>query len=147
MRLTAIPRGVLQVAPVRERRPINACFVIDRLSRAGTETQLLALIRHLDREKVRPSLCLLGDDGSSKDLYPDDCPILELGLNKLVGPAAIPAAAKLAGFWRRQQADVVVTYFLDSTYFAVPVARLCGIRHVVRVRNNVGYWLTPLHRR
>ena len=147
MRLTAIPRGVLLVTPVRERRPVNVCFVIDRLSRAGTETQLLALIRHLDRMKVRPSLCLLSGDGSSNDLYPDDCPVLELGFNKLVCPAAIPAAAKMAGFWRRKQTDVVVTYFLDSTYFAVPVARLCGIRHVVRVRNNVGYWLTPLHRR
>jgi glycosyltransferase involved in cell wall biosynthesis len=43
--------------------------------------------------------------------------------------------------------DIVQTYFLDSTYFAAPLARLCGIRHVVRVRNNTGYWLTPLHRR
>jgi L-malate glycosyltransferase len=146
MRLTAIPQRVLQVVPVRERRPANVCFVIDRLTRAGTETQLLALIRHLDREKVRPSLCLLQTDSSSNDLSPDDCPVFELGLKKLFSPRAIAAATRLASFWRKQQTDVVVTYFLDSTYFAVPVARLCGIRHVVRVRNNVGYWLTPLHR-
>ncbi len=36
-------------------------------------------------------------------------------------------------------------YFLDSAYFGVPVAKLCGIRRVVRVRNNLGYWLTRKH--
>jgi L-malate glycosyltransferase len=147
MRVTAIPRGVLQVVPIRDRQPVHVCFVIDRLTRAGTETQLLALIRHLDRKKVRPSLCLLNGDGSSNDLYPDDCPAFELGLKKLLSPRAIAAATRLASFWRKQQTDVVVTYFLDSTYLAVPIARVCGIRHVVRVRNNAGYWLTPFHRR
>jgi glycosyltransferase involved in cell wall biosynthesis len=126
---------------------VSVCFVIDRLSRAGTETQLLALIRHLDREKIRPSLCLLNGDRREDNLCLEDCPVLDLGLKKLMRPAAVTAAAKLVGFWRRHNADAVVTYFLDSTYFAAPLARLCGIRRVVRVRNNAGYWLTPLHRR
>jgi len=147
MRLTAIPRGISRIARVRERQTINVCFVIDGLTRAGTETQLLALIRHLDRQKVRPSLCVLRGNGSSNDLYPDDCPVAELGLAKLLRPSALAAATRLASFWRKLRTDVVVTYLLDSTYFATPLARLCGIRHVVRVRNNVGYWLTPLHSR
>jgi len=129
-------------------RPVSVCFVIDRLSRAGTESQLLALIRHFDRERVRPSLCLLdGRDAESRRLLPTDCPTLDLKLPRLMSPAMPAAAARLAAFWRRHRADVVQTYFLDSTYFAVPLARLGGIRHVVRVRNNTGYWLTPRHRR
>ena len=32
------------------RRPVSVCFVIDRLSRAGTEMQLLALLRNLNRD-------------------------------------------------------------------------------------------------
>lgn len=128
-------------------RPVNVCFVIDRLCRAGTESQLLALIRNLDRERVRPYLCLLnGEDAESTSLRPHDCPTLLVGLNKLIGVGSLPAAARLAAFWRRHRIDVVQTYFKDSTYFAAPLARLCGIRNVVRVRNNVGYWLTPSHR-
>jgi glycosyltransferase involved in cell wall biosynthesis len=127
---------------------VSVCFVIDRLSRAGTETQLLALIRHLNRDAVRPSLCLLnGIEPVSKALQPPECPVLDLGLRKLLGPAAVRAAARLAAFWRRERVGVVQTYFRDSTYFAAPLARLTGIPHVVRVRNNVGYWMTPLHRR
>jgi glycosyltransferase involved in cell wall biosynthesis len=35
---------------------------------------------------------------------------------------------------------------MDSSYFAIPLARALGIRAVVRVRNNLGYFLTPFHR-
>jgi glycosyltransferase involved in cell wall biosynthesis len=130
------------------RRPVGVCFVIDRLGGAGTEGQLLALVRHLDRSKVRPSLCVLrGDDPDHWSPRPALCPVLDLGLEKLASLRVGPAAARLAAFWRRHGVDVVQTYFLDSTYFAVPLARLCGVRRVVRVRNNTGYWLTPGHRR
>jgi glycosyltransferase involved in cell wall biosynthesis len=37
-------------------------------------------------------------------------------------------------------------YFLDAAYLGAPVAKLCGVKTVVRVRNNLGYWLTPRHR-
>lgn len=126
---------------------IHLSFVIDRLTRGGTETQLLALMRSLDRSRFAPSLVLLdGTDADSRDLAPTDCPILRLGLTKLHRPTALAAAAKLARFWREQRVDLVQTYFLDSVYFGVPLARACGIRRVLRVRNNVGHWLTPRHR-
>jgi glycosyltransferase involved in cell wall biosynthesis len=54
---------------------------------------------------------------------------------------------RLTRFWRRHRVAVVQTYFLDSSYFGVPLARLARIRRVVRVRNNLGHWLTPTHRR
>jgi glycosyltransferase involved in cell wall biosynthesis len=105
-------------------------------------------LRHLDRNRVQPVLCLLnGDDAESRSLCPDDVPTLHLGLTKLASRESIGAAARLAGFWRRHRVQIVQTYFIDSTYFAAPLARLCGIRNVVRVRNNIGYWLTPQHRR
>jgi glycosyltransferase involved in cell wall biosynthesis len=56
------------------------------------------------------------------------------------------AARTLAIDWRTNRPDLVVTYFLDSTYFAVPVARWAGVRQVVRVINNLGYWDSPKHR-
>src|SRR3982751_4073933 len=65
--------------------PVRVCFMIDRLTRAGTETQLLALIRELDRAKVRPSLALLdGEDDLSRALEPADCPVIRLGVRRLV---------------------------------------------------------------
>jgi glycosyltransferase involved in cell wall biosynthesis len=131
-----------------QRTAVRVCFMIDRLSRAGTETQLLALIRSLDRQRVIPHLVLLdGEDELSHSLEPDDCPTLRLGLQSLIGRATLPAIACLARFWRKHRIEILQTYFLDSTYFGVPLAKLSGIRKVIRVRNNLGYWMTDNHRR
>jgi glycosyltransferase involved in cell wall biosynthesis len=127
--------------------PVRVCFLIDRLTRAGTETQLLALIRSLNRRRVEPALVLLnGEDAASRALEPADCPVLRLGLRSLHRPPALAAAARLTRFWRDHRTDVLQVYFLDSAYFGVPLARLAGVRRVVRVRNNLGHWLTPKHR-
>jgi glycosyltransferase involved in cell wall biosynthesis len=127
--------------------PVRVCFMIDRLTRAGTESQLLALIRELDRRRVDPTLVLLdGEDDLSRALEPADCPVLRLGVRKLMSVSAARAAARLRSFWRVTRPDVLQVYFLDAAYLGVPVARLCGIPKVLRVRNNLGYWLTRKHR-
>ena len=139
------PVVVPQPEPVGE--PVRVSFMIDRLTRAGTETQLLALIRTLDRRRVTPSLVLLdGEDDVSRALEPADCPTIRLGVRKLLGRGALRAAGRLRGFWREHRPDVVQAYFLDSTYFGAPVAKLCGVRHVLRVQNNLGYWVNRTHR-
>lgn len=133
--------------PGRAAPPIRVAFVIDQLGRAGTETQLLALIRGLDRSRVQPSLVLLdGEHESSRALEPADCPVTRLGVKRLASGAALRAARRLAAAWRAEPPDIVQVYFLDSAYFAVPLARWCGVPRVVRVRNNLGYWLTRSHR-
>ena len=91
-------------------------------------------------------MLLDGTDAESQSLEPTDCPVLRLGLKSLHRPAALTAAATLRRFWHEQRTDVLQVYFLDSVYFGAPLARLAGVRRVVRVRNNLGHWLTPRHR-
>lgn len=134
---SVLPRG----------KTFSVSFMIDDLGRAGTESQLLALIRGLDRRHFSPSLVLLNGEGeASRALEPDDCPILRLGLTKLASVKAVSASKRLRAFWREHRPDVAQIYFHDSAYFGVPVAKLCGIKHVVRVRNNLGYQQTRKHR-
>ena len=141
------PRFVPHTPAAPAADPVRVCFMIDRLTRAGTETQLLALIRTLDRSKVRPTLVLLdGEDDLSKALEPADCPLLRLGVRRLLGAQAVRAASRLRAFWKETRPDVLQVYFLDSVYFGVPLARLAGVRWVLRVRNNLGYWRTRKHR-
>src|SRR5262245_33834362 len=129
------------------RTPVRVCFLIDRLSRAGTETQLLALIHSFDRTRVEPFLVLLdGEDVVSRSLEPANCPVLRLGVRSFASRHAIGAGRTLARLLRQNQIDVFQAYFLDSVYFGVPVARLCRVPKTVRVRNNAGYWLTRKHR-
>ncbi len=142
-----MPATLPSAKPRVVSKPVRVCFVIDQLGRAGTETQLIALIRALDRARVQPHLCLLnGNDDISRSLEPTNCPTLRLGIQSLLRPASLRAARQLGQFWRRQRIDIVQTYFLDSTYFGALVAKLCGIRRIIRVRNNLGYWMQGAHR-
>jgi glycosyltransferase involved in cell wall biosynthesis len=146
MSALAAPRRSSPV-PVSATEPVRVSFMIDRLSRAGTESQLLALIREVDRTKVSPSLVLLdGEDDLSRALEPADCPVLRLGVRRLFSLSAARAARQLRAFWGEHRPDVLQVYFLDAAYLGAPVAKLCGVKKVVRVRNNLGYWLTPRHR-
>jgi glycosyltransferase involved in cell wall biosynthesis len=122
--------------------------MIDRLAVAGTESQLMALIRQLDRTRVQPYLCLLdGEDPQSRALEPEDCPVLRLGVRVLCRPSSAAQALRLAWFLRRERIDVLQVYFADSTYLGVLAGRLAGVPHVVRTRNNLGHWMTPVDRR
>jgi glycosyltransferase involved in cell wall biosynthesis len=129
-------------------RPARVCFLIDELTRAGTETQLLRLIERLDRRRVEPYLCLLrGDSPVSRSLEPESCRVLRLGVGSLARPSCLASAWRFVRFLRRERIDVLQVYFPESTYFGVPLARLAGVRFVLRTRNNLGYWMTPWHRR
>lgn len=141
------PSPLRRGSPVRAPRTIRISFVMDSLSRAGTESQLLALIRELDRTEFVPSLVLLdGQDARSQALEPTNCEVHRLGVRKLLSRRAFAAAGELRRLWTRHRPDIVQTYFLDASYFALPIARLCGVPHRLRVRNNLGYWLTPRYR-
>jgi glycosyltransferase involved in cell wall biosynthesis len=130
-----------------EARPIRVCFMVDRLARAGTESQLLALIQNLDRARIQPFLCLLdGEDMTSRALAPASCRALPLGVRSLHHPGTITKLVRLIRFLRGEQIDVLQVYFPDSTYLGVLAARLAGVPYVIRTRNNLGHWLTPAHR-
>jgi glycosyltransferase involved in cell wall biosynthesis len=129
------------------RAPIRVCFLIDRLAAVGTESQLLALIRHLDRSAVRPYLVLLdGDDQESRRLEPADCPVLRLGVRSLRAPSTLVKAWRLARFLRRERVEVLQLYFADSAYLGALAGRLAGVTRIVRTRNNLNHWMTPSHR-
>jgi glycosyltransferase involved in cell wall biosynthesis len=129
-------------------RPVRVCFLIDRLSVAGTETQLLALIRNLDRERVEPILCLKdGEDEESRSLEPVNCPVYRLGIRSILSLDTPGRLVRFARILRRDKVDVLQLYFQDSTYVGLALGMLARIPYIVRTRNNVGYWMTSLHRR
>lgn len=96
---------------VSRERPIQVGFLIDRLLPGGTELQLLALIRHLDRERVKPFLVLLdGEDELSRSLEPSDVPLLRLGVRRLKSVHALRQAWRLRRFLRSEKIEVLQLY-------------------------------------
>lgn len=127
--------------------PLRVCFMIDRLQVGGTEIQLLSLIRHLNRDLIEPSLCLLdGYDAVSEALLPDDCHVLRLGVCSFWRPRAWRKALELAAFLRKEKIDILQLHFPDSTYLGVAAGVLAGVPRIVRTRRGLKYWFTLSHR-
>lgn len=129
-------------------RPRNLCFLIDDLAVAGTETQMLALLRKLDRARFSPRLVLLrGDSALSRSLEPAECPVHRLGVGALSRPTTCLKLWRFRNWLVSEKIDILQTYFPDSSYFGILAGWLACVPHRIRTRNNIGHWLTPGHRR
>jgi glycosyltransferase involved in cell wall biosynthesis/fucose 4-O-acetylase-like acetyltransferase len=127
--------------------PVRVCFMIDTLKVGGVESQLLLLLRQLDRSRIQPYLCLLDGCGeASRSLEPSDCPVLRLGVRSLHHPSSLLRALQLARFLRHHRIDVLQLFFADSTYFGAPVGRIAGVPVIVRSRLDIGFWVRPIDR-
>lgn len=121
---------------------IRICFIIDKLGRAGTETQLLLLLRSLNMQRVKPYLCLLnGEAVGIRELEHLDIPVLRLNIRKLVSLAACKGAWRLFQYLRSNKIKVLQTYFPDSTLFGAPIGKLARCK-VLGARRNIGHWMT-----
>ena len=97
------------------RAPIRVCFMIDELTPAGTETQLVALIRNLNRARVQPYLCLLRETmAPSRLLELAPCPVYCVGLRSFRRVSTLGKAWRLGRFFRRERIDVLQVYFPES---------------------------------
>ena len=131
----------------RLERPVRVCFIIDDLRVAGVESQLLLLLKRLDRSRIQPCLCILnGADDVSRSLEPGDCPVLRLEVRALHHPSSLLRVLRLARFLRRQRIDVLQLFFADSTYFGVMAGKLARVPCMVRSRLDIGFWVRPIDR-
>lgn len=115
-------------------------FISNRLTNpnAGTESQLLTLIRHLPRNRFRPKLLVLqSSEYTDSELLP--CEVEVLGYSRLQDPRTWLA------FWRysRQAFSdgyrLAHIYFHDPSIFAPPLLHTVGIRAIIS-RRDMGYW-------
>lgn len=126
---------------------IKVCYIIDQVTAgAGTENQLLQLIRHLDHDRVEPTLVTLTDfdpDQLPSHLQPN-CPHFGLGVSgRMLSVAGVWAVLRMARFVMRNRIDIVHTSFLDANLFGVIGGKLGGCEKLVVARRDTGYWHTP----
>jgi L-malate glycosyltransferase len=122
--------------------------MIERLFPAGVELQLLLLLKSLDRSRISPFLCLLDGVGAeSRALEPRDCPVVRLGVRRVLHPANIVPACRFIRFSRSNKIDLLHALLPDSLYFGAPLAKLAGVPCVAGFRVGVDEWETTRYRR
>lgn len=122
-------------------RPVRLAYIIDTIATpgAGTERQLLILLRGLDRAVVEPHLvCLHESDWMRSQSF--DFPVSYCGLNRVASLQPIGAVRRFKKIHQQHRFDLVQTFFRDGNIFGTIAARLAGIRLIVSSRRNTGYW-------
>lgn len=117
-------------------------YLADRYDgpQAGSEGQLLQLVKYIDRSRYEPHMTLLrGSDGIHWKAFP--CPVGVLDITKLASIRSIVKMLRYAMALRRGGFRIVHCYFNDSSMIAPPFLKLCGIRVLVS-RRDMGFWYT-----
>jgi len=122
---------------------VKIMYLMDdyRGPRAGTEGQLLQLLRHLDRSRYEPAMTFLrGAEYALRNTFP--CPVKVLGITKLASVRAIVGMLRFAYGLRREGYRLVHCFFNDASLMAPFFLKLAGLRVLVS-RRDMGLWYSP----
>lgn len=119
---------------------IKLLFIIDSYKNpyAGTEGQLLRLIKGLDRERYEPVLAVFH---KSKYLAsnPFPVPVVILGITRIAAPGSW---LRLYRFFRQKKLQgfrLAHIFFNDASIICPPILKLLGYRIIIS-RRDMGYW-------
>ena len=130
-------------APMKTNSRINIAYVIDTIStaRAGTEKQLLMLIKNIDRNKFVPHLIVLRN---SKWLEDNELqtPVYNVKLASFRSLNLFNAFHKFRRYCQKNNITIVQTFFRDANIFGSIAACLSGVKLIISSRRNygLGYW-------
>ncbi len=121
-------------------RSLRVLYIIGSIGdgRAGTEKNLLTIIKHLDRSAFEPILITLQDCEyfrSGKFVCETHC----WHLNSVFSPAVIAKRRALVEFMKQKQIDIVQTFFIEAHLVGGSAARKAGVKAIISSRRNLGY--------
>ncbi len=120
---------------------IKIAFIIDTIESptAGTEKQLLLLIKQLDRSRFEPYLCVLRVSEWLRQNF-RECEMIDVGVPSFAKPSSYFNILKFTGFLKKQKIDIVQTHFVEGNKVGVLAGKLAGVRAIISTRRNQGYW-------
>ncbi|MBV5330680.1 MAG: glycosyltransferase [Chlorobium sp.] len=120
---------------------IKIAFVIDTIESptAGTEKQLLMLLKYLDRSKFQPYLCVLRSSQWTKTHFAE-CELIDIGFLSFGKLHSYLNLIKFSAWMRRERIDIVQTHFAEGNKVGIIAARLAGCKKIISTRRNQGYW-------
>lgn len=140
-------RAMLKEIPAApaERRKLKVAYVIDILNtdRAGTENQLLKMIRGLDRERFDVHLvCFKQHHWYADNAASLRCSYKFIRIDRVFRLRTYVNFIRLIAFFRRLRPDVVHTFFPVGNIVGVLAARLAGVPCVISSRRDYGEWMS-----
>ena len=121
---------------------IDVVYVIGQLAVGGTETQLLALARNLDRGRFRPHVACLSDDAELADQFREaGCPVhvASPDLNRFQRLQWLLSVLRMIR-------PAIVQAIGYAWYWGIPSAVLSRVPAIIASERGIPYWKTSRHR-
>ncbi len=126
-------------------KKIRIIYVIDVLDTdlAGTENQLIKLIKGLDKTKFEVHLLCFQDHPwfqANRDSL--GCSTTIINICRFKQPLTYCNILRLIGHFRHMRPDIVHAFFPVANIVAVMAARLAGVRNIISSRRDYGEWMS-----
>lgn len=123
---------------------LKIVYMIDmlRTDLAGTENQLIKIIKGLDRDRFDITLvCFKNHEWFEANAGKLPCASRVIDINRFKRPQAYINFVRLVLFLRSHKPDVVQTFFPTANIIGVVAAKLAGVRNIVSSRRDFGEWM------
>ena len=124
--------------------PARILFLLDKLTAAGTQTNLLEVVKGLDRTRFTPYVvALLGGGELSQSFREAGVELHELGVKKAYDLSGFKALLFLIRFMKEKNINVVQTHFLHADLLGTLAAKIAGVKTMITARRDEGFWRSP----
>jgi glycosyltransferase involved in cell wall biosynthesis len=133
--------------PLTSTQCCNVLFIIDQLCEmGGAERVLLNMIRLLPRERFAPQLVTFKVEPELGIFANFPCPFHLFPLRRTWDAKAVRTAWHINRLIRREQIDIVHTFFETADIWGGTIARLSGVKALVSSRRDMGILRSFKHR-
>lgn len=110
-------------------QPVPVLYLIHSLGHGGSERQLAAVARALDRTRFTPHAASVVGGFRADEMRRDGIPVWTLPFRSYFGASTLPAIRRLCAYICRQQIRLVHTFDYSLSPLGVAAARICqGVR-------------------
>lgn len=122
-------------------KKIRILYLIDKLVPAGTQINLLEIMKRLDPNRFEPHLIALVEGGELEEefLSIGVKPVV-LRVGKVYGPSGWRALLFLIRYLKEKEIDIVQTHFLHADILGTIAARWVRGVKIVSARRDEGFW-------
>ncbi len=123
--------------------PIKVLFLIDKLVAAGTQTNLLEIVKHLDCSRFEPHvIALVEGDEFIQEFEAIGVEPIVLHMKKVFGPSGLKALSFLIRYLSQEKIDIVQTYFLQADILGSLAGKFARVQRIITTRRDEGFWRT-----
>src|SRR3989338_5726665 len=140
MHLLQLPKQPGFRASMKEDR-IRILFLLDKLTPAGTQSNVLELVRHLDRKRFDPRVIALLSSGELEEKFiASGVKPTVLNVKSAYGPSGWKALAFLIRYVRQEKIEVIQTFFLHADILGTIAGKWAGVKRIYTTRRDEGFW-------